>query len=284
MNNTLINISGQIYPDAIQVYIDINEACRKLEIAYVVVGASARDLVLHFGHGAKIQRATRDIDFGIKLPNWAAFYSLKKELLLRAFKETKHQHKLISATGVPIDIVPFGPLVDDNTNISWPPDGDWIMNVLGFQEACDHAEIVRIQNDPRVDIPVATPPGMAVLKLISWCDRGAEVRSKDAKDLLYLFTSYHQIPKVRETAFENEALMETYNWDIELVCAHLLGKDARIITGKQTFSAIEKLLSDQHEKLSIDQLILEMGERNEGRYEQHQNLSTAFIAGFSEKL
>jgi hypothetical protein len=31
-------------------------------------------------------------------------------------------------------------------------------------------------------------------------------------------------------------------------------------------------------------LTLEMGERNDGRYEQHQNLSTAFIAGFSEKL
>ncbi len=187
MSNTSINISGQIYSDAVQVYIDISDACDHLKIPYVVVGASARDIVLHIGYGAKIQRATRDIDFGIQVPNWNAFQSLKFDLLSRGFKETRQRHKLISNAGVPIDIVLFGQLEDENANISWPPDGDWVMNVLGFQEACENAKIVRVQNDPPVDIPVATPVGMAVLKLIAWTDRNADMRSKDAKDLLYLY-------------------------------------------------------------------------------------------------
>jgi predicted nucleotidyltransferase len=280
MSNTSINISGQIYPDAIQVYIAISEVCAQLEIPYMVVGASARDIVLHFGHGAKIQRATRDIDFGIQVPNWKAFQSLKQELLSRGFQESRQQHKLVSASGVPIDIVPFGQLEDDNANISWPPDGDWVMNVLGFQEACKNAEIVRVQDAPPVDIPVATPEGMTVLKLIAWTDRSSDMRSKDAKDLLYLFTTYHNIPKVKEQVFDDENLMEAYEWDIELASAHQLGKDARNITEKQTRSAIETLLNGKHEKLSIDQLILEMGERHDTNYDRHAKLLNSFAEGF----
>lgn len=280
MSNTSINISGQIYPDAVQVYIDISEVCAQLEIPYVVVGASARDIVLHHGHGAKIQRATRDIDFGIQVPNWNAFQSLKQKLLSRGFQESRQQHKLVSASGVPIDIVPFGQLEDDNANISWPPDGDWVMNVLGFQEACENAEIVRVQDTPPVDIPVATPEGMTVLKLIAWTDRSPDMRSKDAKDLLYLFTTYHNIPKVKEQVFDDEELMETYDWDIELASAYLLGKAARSITGEQTYSAIEKLLTGNYKKLNVEQLIQEMGRRNGGNYERHDKLAHAFIKGF----
>jgi len=244
------------------------------------MGATARDIVLHFGHGAKIQRATIDIDFGIQVPNWSAFQSLKQKLLSRGFKESRQQHKLISADGVPIDVVPFGQLEDDNANISWPPDGDWVMNVLGFQEACENAEIVRVHDNPPVDIPVATPEGMAVLKLIAWSDRSADMRSKDAKDLLYLFTTYHNIPRVKEHLYNNEKMMKTYDWDIELTSAHQLGKDARNITEKQTYSAIETLLNGKHKKLSIDQLILEMGERHDANYVRHEKLTHAFIEGF----
>ncbi len=269
-----------MYSDAVQVYTDISEVCDQLEIPYVVVGASARDIVLHFAHGAKIQRATTDIDVGIQVPNWSAFQLLKQELLSRDFKETRQQHNLVSAAGVPIDIVPFGQLEDDNANISWPPDGDWVMNVLGFQEACENAEIVRVQDNPPVDIPVATPEGMAVLKLIAWTDRSADKRSKDAKDLLYLFTTYHNIPKVQDLIYDNEELMETYDWDIELASAHQLGKDAHNITQEQTSSTIEALLNGNHEKLSIDQLILEMGERHDANYERHEKLLGAFVKGF----
>jgi len=280
MSNTSINISGQIYPDAIQVYIDISEACDQLEIPYVVVGASARDIVLHYGHGARIQRATRDIDFGIQVPNWNAFQSLKQGLLSRGFKESRQQHKLVSASGVPIDIVPFGQLEDDNANISWPPDGDWVMNVLGFQEACENAEIVRVQDAPPVDIPVATPEGMTVLKLIAWTDRSSDMRSKDAKDLLYLFTTYHNIPKVKKQVFDDEKMMDAYEWDIELASAHQLGKDARNITEEQTCSAIKTLLNGKHEKLRVEQLVQEMGERNDENYEHHKLLLDAFVNGF----
>ncbi len=50
------------------------------------------------------------------------------------------------------------------------------MKVLGFQEACDNAEWVRIQENPELDVPVATPAGMSLLKIIAWTDRAGDLR------------------------------------------------------------------------------------------------------------
>jgi len=165
MTNTLLNIAGKIDPDTVQVYGAVKEAAESLNIPFVVVGASARDLVLHYFHGAKIQRASLDIDFGIQVPNWGAFKALKQKLTEVNFKETKAQHRILGPKGMPVDIIPFGPLINDGFNIEWPPKGDVIMNVLGFQEASKHSVMVRIQDEPPIDIPVATPQGMALLKI-----------------------------------------------------------------------------------------------------------------------
>lgn len=186
MTNTSLNISGKIDPQTVAVYHDVSVAAKQLEIPIVVVGASARDLVLHYGHGAHIQRATTDVDFGIQVADWHAFAALKAMLISKGFQATHAQHRLISPHGLQVDLVPFGQLEDADARIQWPPDGDRIMSVLGFEEACANAEIVCIQNDPVVNIPVASPKGMVLLKLTAWMDRPRDLRSKDAKDFAYL--------------------------------------------------------------------------------------------------
>lgn len=181
---------------------------------------------------------------------------------------------------MPVDIVPFGQVEDEESNITWPPDGDWVMNVLGFQEVCDNAEIVRIQNDPLVDIPVARPAGMAVLKLTAWTDRTADLRGKDAKDLLYLFTTYEKIPAINSGLYDDQDLMEAYGWDIELASAYQLGVDAELIAEEQTYDAIAALFSGGHEKLTVELLVEEMSERVDRKFIRNQNLVNAFIDGF----
>ena len=56
----------------------------QLGIPFLVVGASARDLVLHHAHGVEIIRATGDIDFGydIGLPPKTAYACLAETALL----------------------------------------------------------------------------------------------------------------------------------------------------------------------------------------------------------
>lgn len=81
MKNTCINIAGKLPRGVIEIYKDIYFHARKLSIDFIVVGATARDLVLVHGYGSTIERGTRDIDFGINVSSWADFNSLTDGLI-----------------------------------------------------------------------------------------------------------------------------------------------------------------------------------------------------------
>lgn len=280
MSDLSLNISGKIDSNTVALYKSVRDAAHELAIPFVVVGASARDIVLHYGHNARIQRATADVDFGIQIPDWTVFSALKESLLKRGYSESRAQHRLISPENMQVDIVPFGQVEDGESKIAWPPDGDWVMSVLGFQEVCDTAEIVRIQDEPSIDIPVATPEGMAILKLIAWTDRTYNLRRKDSKDLLYLFTTYDKIPSINGALHENQDLMERYGWDIELSGAYQLGVKAKSITLKKTFDAIEALFNGSHTRLTVELLVEEMCDQVDREYDRNEALTNAFIGGF----
>lgn len=248
------------------------------------MGASARDMVLHYGYGAKIQRATADVDFALQVPTWDAFATLKNALIANGFSETKTVHSLIGPNNWPIDIVPFGGVEDENANIQWPPSGDFVMNVLGFREALSNANTVRLCDAPILDIPVASPEGMAILKLIAWTDRAADLRKKDAKDIAYLLTNYENIPAVSDQLYGETRLMELYGWDITLASAHQLGLNVKQITLPKTYNVISELLDNQNSKLPLERLLNEMGENTTHQYARHEALINAFISGYSAIL
>ncbi|GAB5452786.1 MAG: nucleotidyl transferase AbiEii/AbiGii toxin family protein [Halioglobus sp.] len=280
MTSISLNISGKISAESVEICTAVREVCLEQEIPYVIVGASARDMVLHYGYGAKIQRATSDLDFGIQVSDWAAFGLLKAELVSRGFRETKTEHRVISPSNIQVDIVPFGELEDGAANIRLPPKGDFVMNVLGFSEACETAELIRVQDDPEVDVPVATPPGVAILKIIAWADRDTDLRNKDARDLSYLLTTYDKVPAISTNLYEKTEVMERYDWDVELAGAYQLGVDSRSMAQEATAQAILSLLEDRHPKLDRDRLIGEMGGHSPDTFERAQELIEAYKAGF----
>ncbi len=281
MNNTLLNISGKIDQKSIALYTAVNNAAARLNIPYVVVGASARDLVLHYGYGANIRRATADFDFGIQVANWNSFNSIRKALIITGFTETETRHRLISPQKMIIDIIPFGQVEDENANINWPPDGEVVMNVLGFQEALDNAVQVRIQATPVIDIPVATPPGLSLLKIIAWTERDADKRKRDAKDICYLLKSYEEIPEIAKGIFDYPDIMEKCDWDITIGSAFLLGRHARNIAMTPTIESITKSSRNKIKNLSIDILIEDMCENIGEEFERNNALLSAYIDGFN---
>lgn len=283
MTNISLDISGKIDPRIVEVFASVSHVITELNMPYVVVGASARDLVLHHGHGAEIRRATDDVDFAMEVPNWNAFNVLKDKLIEQGFKETNAQHRLISATNTVVDIVPFGEIEDEQNDIAWPPKGDVIMNVLGFKEACEHAEWVRVQTEPEIDIPVVTPVGMSLLKIISWTDRAAVLRNKDAKDIAYLLTNYEVIPEVTDTLYTDTQIMETYDWDLTQAAACLLGQRARDIAKENTVASIENLRNENLGKLHFDLLVEEMCSQVEVEFDRKLQLLSAFLDGFNYK-
>jgi predicted nucleotidyltransferase len=205
-------------------------------VEYLVVGATARDLVMHYGYGARIQRATRDIDFAIQIANWVEFEEIKNRLTEHGFKSGQSLQRMVSPTGMPVDLVPFGTIADMNLNIQWPPSGEVEMDVTGFVDAHNAAVQMIIQNDPLIQVPVASPQGLALLKLVAWDDRTSELRTKDAKDMAYLLETYQTVEQSLDRIYEIDGLMERYGWEINLGSAHLLGIDTAEIAGLQTKS------------------------------------------------
>ncbi len=189
---------------------------------------------------------------------------------------------MISPVGIPVDLIPFGAIEDKHSCIQWPPKGDNEMNMLGFQEAHEHAVKVIIQMEPLIEVPVATSQGLALLKVIAWSDRNAGLRKKDAGDLAYLLETYELIDGVSGRLYEME-LMERYEWDATIAGARLLGFDAALITQEETKKQISNILENNLSKEPPNFLVEEMCEEIENEdYEKKFNLLKAFASGFNE--
>ena len=260
MKNTFVNIAGKLPPGLTALYSDISDVAKSLDINFLVVGAMARDLVLVHGFGSTIERGTRDVDFGINVASWEDFETLKAQLIKQGFEQDKQKtHKLTrcDSQDLPweVDIVPFGSIATHDHTISWPPDQVVVMSVLGFTEAMDNAFSVQISDNPYMTISVASPAGVAILKLVAWVEREVEVKPKDAMDLGYLIESYTKIPEIFAAIYE-EGCMEAQDWDETKASAMKLGRDAGVIALPPTKKFLKDRLFNQAPK--VEQFIRQM--------------------------
>ena len=282
MQSELLDITGKIDTATLSVFQHVAEVTYDLAMPYAVVGATARDLVLHHYYGARTQRATQDLDFAIQVPDWFAFQVLKERLLERGFVADKQPQRLRNETGGIIDIIPFGPVGSQGTSISWPPGGDVIMSVLGLQEAFENAVSVRLQTDPRIDVDVVSPVGLMILKLVSWTERDLQNRKKDAKDVFFVLSGYEEIPAVRDAFYEDHELIDTYSGDITLGTARLLGRHVSAILKSPTRSLVDQLLSDRIQDKTTERLVMDSCDTGRNQFARHQSLLEAFAKGLNE--
>lgn len=238
MNNTSINLFGKLPKGLIALYRDVISVSDRLNIKVLIVGAMARDLVLVHGYGARLERGTRDVDFGISVATWEEFEALKAELIKIGFSEsppTQHRLARHDSEGLPwdIDIIPFGDIANEKNEISWPPNADVVMSVAGFDEALLHAISVKISDSPDTFISVASPAGIVILKLIAWLERDPHKKPKDAEDIVYIISSYSKIPEVFDALYE-DGHMEAQDWNETLASASKLAADCAKIASRQT--------------------------------------------------
>ncbi len=276
----MLNLSERVDQDTVHLLGLVSQITSEMGVEYLVVGATARDLVMHYGFGARIQRATKDIDFAIQIANWAEFEGIKNRLMEHGFKNSQSLQRMVSPTGMPVDLVPFGTIADKNSNIQWPPSGEVEMDVTGFIEAHNAAVQVIVQNDPLIQVPVASPQGLALLKLIAWDDRTSDLRTKDARDIAYLLETYQSVDQSIDRIYEIDGLMEQYEWEINLGSAHLLGIDTAEIASRQTKSQVSAILNKNFEEGVPNRLVEEMCSRLNEEYDEKLNLLEAFSNGF----
>jgi predicted nucleotidyltransferase len=244
MKKKLLDISGKIDPEIVAIYELIASEAQEKNIKFFIIGATARDLVFQHGFGTEARRATKDIDLGVQVSSWDEFEGLKNGLVETGrFMRTKSAHRLMYEKLTPVDIVPFGAIKEEDGSISWPPDHEVRMSIVGFEDAYNDAMMVRLKTNPDLDVLVVSPPSLAVLKLIAWKDR-ASAGYKDAIDLCFIIRGYLDIGN-NERLHEEHSDLVGEDFDYVRAGARLLGRDIANILGEKVMEVLLQIIEEQ---------------------------------------
>ena len=226
---------------------EVKNAITDLGLDVFLVGATARIILLENVFGLHAGRATRDVDFAFSVENWDQFQAIKDRLTsTSAFEEAgRVAQRLIYEPANEhykciVDLIPFGGLENSPNTIAWPPDMSIMMNVAGYRDA--HASAVSVEIEPGIMMSIASIPGIAVLKLFAWVDRGQE-NPKDAIDLVTLLQQYHEAGNQDRIYEDATAALEAAGYDIELAGAWLLGRDAFAMSSTETRGQLNALFA-----------------------------------------
>ena len=106
MTRESLNISGKLDTASLQVIEVISEEANRLSIPFLIVGAAARDMLMHHYYGVAIQRATADVDFAVDVADWQSYQSLTASRTNRGFQKTNQKQRLKADNDMLVDIVP----------------------------------------------------------------------------------------------------------------------------------------------------------------------------------
>ncbi len=243
--------SSPVDPSVVRVLRALDPIAGAAQCDYFVAGATARDLILVNVHGLRPGRATRDIDFGIAVESWDQFGRLKQGLVATGDFESDRRmlQRLIYSDkaaefSIPVDLIPFRGVASADSMIEWPPSRDIVMNVAGFEEVL--ASSVSMEIEENLAVHVASIPGLTLLKLMAWSDRGRE-NNKDATDLYRLFITYADAGNTDRLYDHEMDLLETVGFDMELAGAELLGRDVAGVCSPGAFDQIRSLIKSERE-------------------------------------
>jgi predicted nucleotidyltransferase len=245
MSSILFNLSGKIDQHTVEALSIVKKVADSLNIPFFVVGASARDYILKHCYGIEPPRMTRDIDLGVEVASWEQFNQLKESLIATGkFSPDKKEPQRFLFDSVIVDIVPFGPIADKDKRISWPPEHEIFMSMLGFKEAYEYSITVRLSSDPELDIKLPTLPGLALMKVISWKEKYPE-RKRDAEDLLLIMQKYEYAGNFDRLYAEEQDLLQEEIFDTRLAGIRLLGRDMARIADPDTLRTVKTILDSE---------------------------------------
>jgi predicted nucleotidyltransferase len=240
-NPLIVSEDRPLDPSILHILTVVDRVAAEQECPYVIVGATARDLLLYHVFGIPPMRATQDVDFAIAVENWEKFQHLSTALLATDhFAPSRVEHRLFlktpqGTTKIPIDLIPFGGVAEED-QIAWPPARDTVMTVAGFEDAL--AASVQVQVSATLSLPVVSLAALAILKLFAWQDR--KTSDKDALDLYLVIFTYADAGNIDRLYDSEIALLEQVNYDLELAGAALVGRDGRQLSSRAT---LEKVLT-----------------------------------------
>lgn len=276
--NTSLDVSHKLDQVSIDLLLAVDSTAAALGVTYCIIGAFARDVMLGLCFGIDTGEATRDIDFGLMMDDWAQFDELRARLIAqRGFVEHKSIRHRLSFRGVrELDIVPFGGIERNPGEIAWPPEFTTVMSTVGLRQA--HARALRITIAEGHSVPFASPAALTLLKLIAWSERGSAIHRKDARDLSLLLTTYLRAGNEERLYGEHAALLDEADFDFDAAGARILGRDLAGIAERETRVRVEQILEQGMDRERGEPLLRSLPLR----YEEARRLLEALRRGLRE--
>lgn len=252
-----VRLDRPIDPVITEILAAVAEAARAEGIAHMLVGATARDILLTHVLGLDAPRSTRDVDFAVAVEDWKQFDALRHRLLARGTFTAgqsggqrlyyKRRHADLEYQ---LDLVPFGGVAREGNQVAWPPDMKTVMNVAGYEDVLKAAEDVAFT--PGLVGKVVSLAGLAVMKLVAWSDRGKQ-NPKDAQDLIHLMRNYAGAGN-HDRIYDEEGIIEAADYDPELAGVYLLGTDIRRLASAGTRQVLARILERDFSRLTREMI------------------------------
>lgn len=252
---------------------------------WLLIGAWARDLHLHYRHGISIDRATVDVDIGIAVSDWEHYARVRQTLLDkgRFSADPNVEHRLMFNRTVPIDLVPFGGLAASDRTISWPSDGSSKMSVIGIDEALKTADSYKLPGAHVVK--VVCLPVYILLKIIAWSERHDQRPQVDATDMLMVLANYIDCGNQQRLYGDDRDLIEEQNFDYQIAGATMAGRDLKSLLANDdaapnpVIMRLQEIIQPQLESEYPGRLLREVSAH---RIAQFERLLAAFMRGLTE--
>lgn len=259
----------------------VAKAAGELRIEWMVTGAAGRVMLLEGVYGLPHGRATQDVDLGVMVASWEQYRTLVERIRRdkRFQPDPKQRQRLRFRDDGMLDLVPFGEIESGDRTIRWPPDNDFAMSVIGFREA--YAEAIAVSLDG-LRVPVVSPVGLALLKLVAWNERHHMQPKKDAADLAYVLRHFSTILTEKVLFGEYFSAVEASGFDVEIAASRVLGHQMARLAAKDTRAYVLRLLDRELKEGTDSKLVREVSEHLAGAGEERglqllESLRTGFV-------
>jgi len=172
-----------------EIFLQVSKTCIELDIGFFIVGAIARNI--WYVTNDKNPAGTKDIDFGIYVPNEKKYNQLRQTLIEQCnyVVSSENAFCLITQDGKQIDLLPFGEIEKEGQVMI---EGKGLTNIHldGFKEVYRFGVIETEIGEEKYKS--CSIPGIVILKLIAYNDR-PDNRIKDVIDINSICKHYPSI-------------------------------------------------------------------------------------------
>ncbi len=138
------------------------------------------------------------------------------------------------------------------------------MTTTGFDEAFESSILLRIKDEPPLDVKICTPPALMVLKLIAWDDKYPE-RADDAIDIKYILETYIEAGN-DDRLYGDDNDLHDDDFDYTRASARILGRDIVRVSSQTTINTVLQILDRETDENSDYKLITDMN-RSHGSFQ-----------------